>query len=230
MNRKWISWLLGIIVVVGVGSIMVVNYAVDYVLGSLATPTEIQTNTGTHSESVSAETPSVDKEESATMVETKEPESNQTHESVVTAPPPANKPQKTSNSTTEEKAAPDTTTNEKAAPKTTTTQEKPQGHSAYISPSMAEQVQEEITVKEKAKVARTILAKFSPSDLQYFIQLAQGGITTDEKKEAKRVFLEKLTEAEYNELIAIAVKYGLSSGRDYHETQADYAGENKDKD
>jgi hypothetical protein len=229
MKRKWMIWLLGIVVVLGVGSIMVVNYAVDYVLGSLATPTEIQTNTSTHSESVSSETPSVDKEESATMVETKETESNQTHESVVTTPPPANKPQKTSNSTTEEKAAPKTTTNEKAAPKTTT-QEKPKGHSAYISPSKAEQVQEEITVKEKAKVARTILAKFSPSDLQYFIQLTQGGVTTDEKKEAKRVFLEKLTEAEYNELIAIAAKYGLSSGRDYHETQADYAGENKDKD
>jgi cytoskeletal protein RodZ len=229
MNRKWISWLLGIVVVVGVVSVMLINYAVDYVLGSLATPIEIQTNTSTHSESVSAETLTVDKQGSA-MEETKEPESNQTHETVVTTPPPANKPQKTSNSTTEEKAAPKTTTNEKAAPKTTTTQEKPQGHSAYISLSKAEQVQEEITVKEKAKVARTILAKFSPSDLQYFIQLTQGGVTTNEKKEAKRVFLEKLTEAEYNELIAIAAKYGLSSGRDYHETQADYAGENKDKD
>jgi hypothetical protein len=91
-----------------------------------------------------------------------------------------------------------------------------------ISPDKAKQAEDSITISEKAKLTAILLKKLSPSDISLFMKMAGDGMTTDEKLEAKKVFLQKLTEAEYNDLIAIAAKYGLSSGRDYKETAKDY--------
>jgi hypothetical protein len=91
-------------------------------------------------------------------------------------------------------------------------------YSAEISPEKAKLVEEEITIKEKAKVLTTLMGKLSPSEIALFTRMASNGLTVEEKKEAKKIFLEKLTEAEYNELIAIASKYGLSEGKQYEDS------------
>lgn len=91
-------------------------------------------------------------------------------------------------------------------------------YSAEISSDKAEQVQEEVTAQEKAFVMTTILKKFSPEEMNLFMRLASGGLSLEEKKEAKKIFLRKLTEEEYNRLIAIASKYGLSQGKSYRDS------------
>ncbi len=96
------------------------------------------------------------------------------------------------------------------------------GYDGNISVDKAEQVQDQITLKDKAKVSSVLLKKLSSSDISLFVKMSGDGVTVEEKKQAKKVILEKLTEAEYNELIAIAAKLGLSSGRGYQETQKDY--------
>jgi len=63
-----------------------------------------------------------------------------------------------------------------------------------------------------------MLKRLSPSDIKTLQQLASGGLTVEKKKEAKELILQKLTEDEYNELIAIAKKYGLSQGKSYEES------------
>jgi len=88
-----------------------------------------------------------------------------------------------------------------------------------ISEEKAQKVQQEITAKDKALVTSVLLKKLSPSDVSLFMKLASGGMTVEEKKEAKKILLNKLTEEEYNELIAIAAKYGLSQGKSYAESK-----------
>lgn len=91
-----------------------------------------------------------------------------------------------------------------------------------ISPEKAQKVQASITMQEKALLTSVLLKKLSASDISMLMKAASQGVTVEEKRELKKLFLQKLTEDEYNELIAIAAKYGLSQGRDYKETQKDY--------
>jgi len=87
-----------------------------------------------------------------------------------------------------------------------------------ISVEKAEEVKESISFSEKTKVMAVMLKRLSPSDIKTLQQLASGGLTVEKKKEAKELILQKLTEDEYNELIAIAKKYGLSQGKSYEES------------
>lgn len=88
-------------------------------------------------------------------------------------------------------------------------------YSPEISTDKAKQVEDQITLKDKAFITSVIMKRFSSSELNLFGQMASGGLSVEEKKEAKKVFLEKLSESEYNQLIAIATKLGLSQGKDY---------------
>src|SRR5690606_35657011 len=95
------------------------------------------------------------------------------------------------------------------------------GYSAEISTDKAKEVQDNITVSEKAKVVATLMGSLSASDISTLQKLAGGGLSVEEKKEAKEIMLEKLSEDQYNELIAIAAKHGLSQGKKYSETKAE---------
>ncbi|MNW19306.1 hypothetical protein D3C71_2192420 [compost metagenome] len=59
------------------------------------------------------------------------------------------------------------------------------------------------------------MKRFSAKELDAFMKLASGGLTHKEKVEAKKLVLEKLSEEEYNQLIAIAARLGLSQGGQY---------------
>ena len=86
-----------------------------------------------------------------------------------------------------------------------------------ISADKAQAIGEKITIKEKAQVTSILIGNFSAEDLSYLSELAKGGLTVQEKRDAKKLFMEKLSEKEYNTLIGIAAKYGLSQGKTYAE-------------
>lgn len=87
-----------------------------------------------------------------------------------------------------------------------------------IDANKAAKAQEEITVREKLQITSIFMKRFSAKELDAFMKLAGGGLTHEEKKEAKKLVLEKLSEEEYNQLIGIAAKLGLSQGKNYEES------------
>lgn len=87
-----------------------------------------------------------------------------------------------------------------------------------INADKAAKAQEEITVKEKLQITSIFMKRFSAKELDAFMKLASGGLTHEEKIEAKKIVLEKLSEEEYNQLIGIAAKLGLSQGKKYEES------------
>ncbi|WP_168123465.1 hypothetical protein [Paenibacillus sp. HB172176] len=92
-----------------------------------------------------------------------------------------------------------------------------EGYTAEISTDKAKEVEDEITVGEKAKVTKVLLSELSLEDIKNLQKLAGGGLSKDEKKEARDLILEKLSPEQYDELIQIAKKYGLSQGKSYDE-------------
>jgi len=89
----------------------------------------------------------------------------------------------------------------------------------YVPPELAEAAKESVSTKDKLAVASVLLDHFSTGELQQFAGMAKDGISVAEKAEAKKIFLDRLSEEEYNRLIAIAAKHGLSKGRTYDEVK-----------
>lgn len=85
-------------------------------------------------------------------------------------------------------------------------------YTSDISADKANAVKDNITIREKSLVMSVLLKKLSSEDIKVFLKMSNGGLTDAEKGEAKKVIIEKLTEEEYNQLIEIAAKYGLSQG------------------
>lgn len=107
--------------------------------------------------------------------------------------------------------------------------EKDTGYTPNITPEKAEAVKEQVTMQEKMFVMTTLMKKFTKDEVSLFMKMASGGLSVAEKKEAKKIFLEKLTEDEYNQMISIAAKYGLSQGKSYQDSlkMLDTAGQGK---
>lgn len=95
------------------------------------------------------------------------------------------------------------------------------GYNPEISTDKAKEVEESITIKDKAKVVSTLMSSLSASDISTLQKLASGGLSQAEKKEARDLLLEKLTEDQYNDLIGIAAKHGLSQGKSYSEVKGE---------
>lgn len=93
------------------------------------------------------------------------------------------------------------------------------GYSPEVSTDKAKEVEDNITVSDKAKVVATLMGSLSASDISTLQKLAGGGLSVEEKKQARDLLLEKLTEDQYNDLISIAAKHGLSQGRSYSEVK-----------
>lgn len=88
-------------------------------------------------------------------------------------------------------------------------------YSAEVSVDKAVAVKEDITFAEKTKLMTIMLKRLNANDIKTLSDLAGGGLSIEKKKEAKKIILEKLSEKEYDELIKIAQKYGLSQGKRY---------------
>jgi hypothetical protein len=87
-----------------------------------------------------------------------------------------------------------------------------------VSVEKAKEIQESVTLAEKTTVASILMSNLSMSDIRQFQKLASGGLTVEEKRVAKKILLEKLSPEEYDKLIAIAKKYGISKGKTYQDS------------
>lgn len=93
-------------------------------------------------------------------------------------------------------------------------------YSGVITKEKLEKAKEEITLRERTKVASVLLKKLSASDVKQLMGMSS--MTIDEKKEAKKLILDKLSEEEYDELITIAAKLGLSQGKQYSDSLKEF--------
>lgn len=91
-------------------------------------------------------------------------------------------------------------------------------YSPEVTLDKAKKVEQSISLKEQTKVMTTLVKRLNASDISKLTRLMQGGMNVEEKKEAKKIILERLQADEYNELIQIAAKYGLSQGKSYEDS------------
>lgn len=94
-------------------------------------------------------------------------------------------------------------------------------YSAEITLDKAKDVQEKITISEKAQLSSVLLEKLSISDIKQLQALVNGGLNLEEKKKARSIILEKLSAEQYDELIQVAKKYGMSQGKSYDQVIQD---------
>jgi hypothetical protein len=88
-----------------------------------------------------------------------------------------------------------------------------------VTKEQAKEVQKNLTVSDKATVVSVILKSLNVSDMKKLRDMAKGGLTVEEKREAKELLLAKLSSVDYNELSALAKKYGISRGKTYDEAK-----------
>ncbi|GKU77031.1 hypothetical protein [Paenibacillus sp. L3-i20] len=196
-KKKWkkiLIWTVSIIFVLGVGGLFAANYAMNKLISSLSSSLEI---------SAQEERPV----ETTVPTPSESPKDIAEGEEVGTEPTPT--------STTEITIKKDNKDNP------STKQPAPTEYKAEITEDKAKEVQGKITVGEKAQLASVLLKELNADDLKALQSLAGDGLDPEEKKEARALILEKLSPEQYDELILIAKKYGLSQGRSYDEVSKD---------
>ncbi|MHA6481493.1 hypothetical protein ACX1C1_06260 [Paenibacillus sp. strain BS8-2] len=201
--KKVVIWAASIIVVLGVAGLFAANYAMDRMIAQLSASLEdelveevVTTPTDAPSENEdTVDEPVIDEEgtEGSAPEATEQPSGEQSGQS------DGNKG------------------NTDGAQGGTTDSKSSDDYTAEISTDKAKDVQEKITVTEKAQLASVFLKQLSVDDIKALQGLASGGLGLDEKKEARTLILEKLTPEQYDELIQIAKKYGMSQGKSYEE-------------
>jgi len=207
---KWrrVLWI-SLTVLVCVGGYIAAELAVDYALKQISSgvdagkpkPEVAVKEPAMETSPPPATEPEKEKEEAP---QKEEPESN---EGTVSSSKPAPVTQEETKQISEEKTE----------PAVKSPAEEP--YRADVSDEHVAEVQEKISVGEKATVVSVLLKHFSVRELKEFAEIAADGITTEEKKAARDDFLNRLGEEEYNRLIEIAAKYGLSQGKKYEEVK-----------
>lgn len=193
--KKWkkvLIWVGSIVVVLGIGGLFAANYAVDKLISTLAADLENDLLV----EDVLNETNNSEKPNDTGTEENNSPDGEKTKGTDET--------DKSNNST-------DISTNKTDDDKQT------DGYSAEVSVDKAKDLQEKITVGEKAQVTGVLLKELSMSDIKELQALAKGGLSVEEKKQARSIILDKLSAEQYDELIKVAKKYGMSQGKSYDE-------------
>ncbi|MHA7966137.1 hypothetical protein ACX93W_18590 [Paenibacillus sp. CAU 1782] len=196
--KKVLLWLTGILVVVVISGLLAANYAMDKMLAQLSNSLE-------------------DELLADTLLETNEPvlvdkNDTQQNQDEVNQLSPDNNDEEINQSDDHEEIQDPQTTKPSSEPSKGSTE-----YSAEVSVDKAKDVQEKITVGEKAKLATVFLKELSADDIKYLQELASGGLSIDEKKAARTLILERLSPEQYDELIQIAKKYGMSQGKSYEE-------------
>lgn len=219
-NKRWkkiLLWSLSVIVVLGVGGLFAANYAVDKLMNSMAGGLEINSEDPISSDQVEEVVPvptAIDNngEPTATPVNVVEPITEVTPQIKK-----SNQPVASQDISKNVKVKENPVSSPPIQPSSTPIEDKPSavndGYTAQISTDKAKQIQENVTVKEKADVASMILGQLSVADIKRLQELASGGLTLDEKREARSIILGKVSEEQYNELSQIAKKYGVSQGK-----------------
>ncbi|OMD30258.1 MULTISPECIES: hypothetical protein [Paenibacillus] len=205
-NKRWkkiLLWTLSVIVVLGVGGLFAANYAVDKLMNSMVDGFDLESedNVG-------------DGQDQGTVREDTVTTGNADPvESGTPSTPPVD--DNGSSNQSNSKTAGETTTSTTSEPTKAPSSEQKDGYTAQISTDKAKQIQETVTIKDKADVASIVLGQLSVSDINHLKDLAKGGLTPKEKREARSIILGKVSEEQYNQLIQIAKKYGISQGKTY---------------
>lgn len=234
--KKFLLWTTGTLVIFAIGAYFVFDYATNYVLrtivaygtdkpiGSAIEPSSSQTKEATETANVPEEKRERHSSEPVIPQQQNQPPQNMVSGQIGPKDSPANDgPKESSNETTGATkptipATPPSNSSPGAA-----SPPKPQTE-ANITTEQAQKAKEEITLKDKTKVTSVLLSKLSASDIKLFMKMSESGVSAEEKLEAKKIILQKLSEDEYNELIAIAAKLGLSSsGMNYQDSQKQVA-------
>ncbi len=61
-------------------------------------------------------------------------------------------------------------------------------YEAEISPEKAQSAENSVSAKDKAKIMSILLSKLSVEEIKLFTQLAAGGLSVEDKRQAKKVF------------------------------------------
>ncbi|ETT45167.1 hypothetical protein C162_21558 [Paenibacillus sp. FSL R7-269] len=195
--KKGLIWTLSVVVVLGVGGLFAANYAVDKLMNSMAGGFDVE----------AGNTPSVPQGQ---VIEPVVADSDPSAEPAASADPassaaPASTPASGNAASTDKPVS--------AGKPASTPAPTPVDGLAHISTDKAKEVQENVTITDKANVAAIVAKQLSVSDIKRLQELAQGGLTTEEKREARSIILGKVSEEQYNELAQIAKKYGVSQGK-----------------
>jgi hypothetical protein len=226
MNKSLIRrisiWVSCVIIVLAVGGYFAMDYGVDYVLRMVASP-----------EIASSVAKDTDPVQTVKEVEGKKASDN-SKGTASEKPPTTSKNEVENSSGADGSASPSKEieeTNESGStdlkPKTAEiepakekTQDKP--YDGRVTPEKIENAENQITLKEKTKVTTSLLSSLSAKDISLFMSMSASGMSIEEKKAAKKIVLQRLTEEQYDELIVIAAKLGLSQGKSYAESLKEY--------
>ncbi|MFC3748193.1 hypothetical protein [Paenibacillus sp. GCM10012306] len=210
--KKVVLWSLSVIVVLGVGGAFAANYAVDRLMNSMADGFDLDAE-----DPVVADGQGTDKSPDV-------PDS--ANNNVGTDSSNASPSEGVNGTTPTKKPTAGASGTVSAGDKGTTGTSK-DSYTAEVSKDKAKEIQQSITVKDKADVISIVLGQLSASDIKRLQELAQGGLTVEKKKEARSIILGKVTEEQYNELSQIAKKYGISQGKTRDQVIAEEKGVTK---
>ncbi|WHY18435.1 hypothetical protein QNH28_23660 [Paenibacillus sp. G2S3] len=205
-NKRWkkiLLWTLSIIVVLGVGGLFAANYAVDKLMNSMADGFDLE----------SEDQVSGGQDQGITPGDTVVDDNVEPVASVAPTTPPTDDMASKGTEETGKDTTASTTSQPTKAPSTDSKDSSSDGYTAQISTDKAKEIQDNVTMKDKADVAAIVLGQLSVSDINRLKELAKGGLTLDEKQEARSIILGKVSEEQYNELSQVAKKYGVSQGK-----------------
>lgn len=201
--KKILIWTASIIVVLGIGGLFAANYAVDKLISTLAADLENDLLTEVVSNEPIAPEKSGDDQTDVNNDET-------VNDSNGTSSPKGEGTNKTDESSKGNTSTDGSKNNSDDGKKT-------DGYSAEVSVDKAKDLQEKITVGEKAQLTGVLLKELTMEDIKELQALSKGGMSIEEKKKARSIILERLSPEQYDELIQIAKKYGMSQGKSYAE-------------
>lgn len=209
--KKWFLWSVSCLVVLAGAGYFTMNFAVSYMLKSMVSTTQIVAQQDNTNEAEVNSSKDVGQE--LVQPRSKSVESS-ANSSEVPSTNPIESPVTSSNSSSKD-SNPVRNETTPTPTSTQTSKELVLDYTPQVTEDKANEVEETISLQDKAAVTTIILKKLSPTEIQTFARMAGNGLSIEEKKKAKEVMLKKLTEDEYNSLVNIAVKYGLSQGKDY---------------
>ncbi|AHV98600.1 hypothetical protein [Paenibacillus sabinae] len=199
-KKKWtkiLGWTLSVIIILGIGGALAANYAVNKLMNSMAA--------GLEPEAGGIAEPQVSAEPAAPTATAVPQGTDSTNTKPVNTATNSNINDNTNTQAVKEQTQPSSS----PAPKSDSLTE----YTPQISTEKTKKIQENVSVKDKADVVSIVLGQLSVSDIKRLQALAQGGLSLDEKKEARALVMGKVSEQQYNELVQIAKKYGVSEGK-----------------
>ncbi|QHW34322.1 hypothetical protein GZH47_28365 [Paenibacillus rhizovicinus] len=87
-----------------------------------------------------------------------------------------------------------------------------------MSQEAADSAAKRATVKDRIEIGKVVLDHWNAKELKAMSAKLSGGLTIAEKRELKKEAMAKLSPEEYDKLIAIAEKLGLSEGKSYSDS------------